>query len=210
MTILISSAYATHHRRRPVLTLLLPHQVLAEAFSSSYKSVIKSDTITHTPTDTLPEVKHPQNRHMSLLSAHTMSLTSARDHDTLHSTNSTLVGDRLTPLYPTSILATSGAPGGLKARRATLMVTIPEPPHAVVDARAPHLAALPMDVLRRVDYLMSIIATRARPSGGVGGVQFSGLQVEGCVLGEQLDAVRIFEAVRRGLSLMRIVCRRSY
>ncbi|KJA26795.1 hypothetical protein HYPSUDRAFT_132499 [Hypholoma sublateritium FD-334 SS-4] len=175
------------------MTILI--SILAEAFSSSYKSVIKSDTIMPPPTDTPPDPKHLPNRHTSLLSAHTMSLPSARDHDTLHSNGSTLVGDRLTPLYPTSILATSAVAGGLKARRATLMVTIPEPPHAVANARATHLAALPMDVLRRVDYLMSIIATRALPSGSVGAAQGDVLQVEGCVMGKQLDAVRVFEAV---------------
>ena len=142
-----------------------------------------------------------------------MSLPSGRDHDTLHSTNSTLFGDRLTPLYPTSILTNSGAgtTGGTKARRATLMVTIPEPPHAATDARAPHLAALSHDVLRRVDYLMSIIATRALPSGSAEGVQFNGIQGEGCVLGEQLDAVRLFfkRFGRQDQILMCITCRRS-
>lgn len=144
-----------------VFVFLCVLAVLAEAYSNSYKNIIKTETISSATTLSVDNNKHSLYQpHLTQLDVGTMSAPSPSPDRILHSPGSPTIHGGLTPLLPSP--ATSQNPHSSRPRRATLMLTLPDTPRSADsdDSAQAKLSALPMDVLRRVDHLMSIMATR--------------------------------------------------
>ncbi|KAF8191131.1 tandem pore domain K+ channel [Pholiota molesta] len=138
-------------------TVTILVSILAEAYSKSYKSAIKTEGLRKTDT---------VSRTISLpLTQHLWEPTPSAGVNSL-SSSLTAVSDSRSPLLSSPPLSSQG-PRLARSHRATPMLPIPEDGNYSAEPQAMQVAgnlgALPANVLRHVDHLMSLLATRSLP-----------------------------------------------